>query len=102
MVSWDTRRLSSSGYWVFSQPEICFGDQSRISLLATMFCNFGLVERRQCLGRKADYQASPSAGLALYPGRPPCRATSRLTVDTARSKHLAISRIDEPKPAREE
>jgi hypothetical protein len=31
MVSWDTRRLSSSGYWVFSHPEICSGDQSRIS-----------------------------------------------------------------------
>src|SRR5262249_45897809 len=30
MVSWDTRMLSSSGYRVFSQPEICSGDQSRI------------------------------------------------------------------------
>jgi hypothetical protein len=50
-----------SGYWVFSQPEICFGDQSRISLLATMFRNFRLMERRQRLGRKADCQASPSA-----------------------------------------
>src|SRR5580704_15986214 len=96
MVSWDTRRLSSSGYWVFSQPEICFGDQSSISLLATMFRNFRWMERRQRLGRQADCQASPSAGLARYAGRPPCRATSRLTVDTARSKHLAISRIDEP------
>src|SRR4030081_838078 len=37
MVSWDTRMLSSTGYWVFSQPQICCGDQSRISLLATMF-----------------------------------------------------------------
>src|SRR5580704_10426457 len=96
MVSWDTRMLSSSGYWVFSQPEICFGDQSRISLLATMSRNLTLLERRQRLGRKAACQASPSAGLARYAGRPPCRATSRLTVDTARSKHLAISRIDEP------
>ena len=40
MVSWDTCMLSSSGYWVFSQPEICFGDQSSISLLATMSRNF--------------------------------------------------------------
>src|SRR5215510_3519354 len=56
MVSWDTRMLSSSGYWVFSQPEICFGDQSSISLLATMFRNFRLIERRQRLGRKADCQ----------------------------------------------
>src|SRR5262249_48879150 len=30
MVSWDTRMFSSSGYRVFGQPEICFGDQSRI------------------------------------------------------------------------
>jgi integrase/recombinase XerD len=37
-----------------------------------------------------------ATGLARYPGRPPCRATSRLTVDIVRSKHLAISRIDEP------
>ncbi len=36
MVSWDTRMLGSSEYWVFSHPEICSGDQSRISLLATM------------------------------------------------------------------
>ncbi len=45
----------------FQQPEICFGDQSRISLLATMFRSFRLMERRQRLGRKADCQASPSA-----------------------------------------
>src|ERR1700758_3178121 len=96
MVSWDTRMLSSSGYWVFSQPEICFGDQSRISLLATMLRNCRLLERRQGLGRKADCQASWSAWLARYPRRPPCRAASRLTVDTARSKHLAISRNEEP------
>jgi hypothetical protein len=25
MVSWDTRMLSSSGYCVFSHPEICSG-----------------------------------------------------------------------------
>src|SRR4030095_10168859 len=96
MVSWDTRMLSSSGYWVFSQPEICFGDQSRISLLATTFRNFRLMERRQRLGRKADCQASSSARLARYAGGPPCRATSRLTVDTGRCKHLAISRSDAP------
>jgi hypothetical protein len=60
MVSWDTDMLSSSGYWVFSQPEI-FGDQSSISLLATMSCNFRLMENRQHLGRKADRQAWLSA-----------------------------------------
>src|SRR5438128_8784243 len=75
MVSWDKRMLSSSGYWGFSQPEICFGDQSRISLLATMFRNFRLMERRQRLGRKADCQASPSDWLDTQGGhhdvRPP-------------------------------
>src|SRR5260370_30584601 len=70
MVSWDTRRLSSSGYWVFSQPEICCGDQSRISLLATIFRNFTWIERRHRLGRKADSQASLSAWLARYTERP--------------------------------
>ena len=40
MVSWDTRRLSSSGYWIFSYPKICSGDQSKISLLATIVCNW--------------------------------------------------------------
>jgi len=49
------------GYWIFNHPEICSGDQSRISLLATMFRNFTWMERRQRLGRKADSQASPSA-----------------------------------------
>ena len=42
-----------------------------ISLLATRFRNFRLMERRQRLARKADCQASPSAGLARYAGRPP-------------------------------
>jgi hypothetical protein len=44
----------------------------------------------------ADFQAWASASLARYSGRPPCRATSRLAVDAARSRSLAISRIDEP------
>ena len=42
MVSWDTRMPSSSGYCVFSHPEICSGDQSRISLLATISRNLRL------------------------------------------------------------
>ena len=54
------RKLSSSGYWIFNHPEICSGDQSRISLLAPMFRNFTWMERRQRLGRTADSQASPS------------------------------------------
>src|SRR5208282_5283488 len=88
--------LSSAGYWVFSHPEICSGDQSRISLLATSFRNFTWTARRQRLGRRADSQAWWSASWARYSGRPPWRATSRLTVDAARSRPLAISRIDEP------
>src|SRR6266849_1259004 len=96
MVSWDTRMLSSSGYRIFSHPETCSGDQSKISLLATMFCNSPLLARRHRLGRKADSQAWLSASWARYCGRPPWRLTSRLTVEAARSKRLAISRIDEP------
>src|SRR5271169_6358069 len=54
------------------------------------------MARRHRLGRKAESQARCSASLARYSGRPPWRATSRLTVDAARSKPFAISRIDEP------
>src|SRR6266702_1530192 len=54
MVSWDTRMLWSSGYWIFSHPEICSGDQSNISLLATTFCNLTWIASRHRLGRKAD------------------------------------------------
>ena len=46
MVSWDTSMVSSSGYWIFSHPEICSGDQSNISLLATTFCNLTWIARR--------------------------------------------------------
>ena len=42
MVSWNTRLLSSWGYWIFGHPEICSGDQSKISLLATIVCS-GLI-----------------------------------------------------------
>ena len=57
MVSWDTRMLSLLGYWIFSHPEICSGDQSRISLLATIVRNFSWMARRHTLGRRADFQA---------------------------------------------
>src|SRR6266436_6716965 len=96
IVSWDTLMLSSSEYWVFSHPEICSGDQSRISLLATMFRNLRFTARRHLFGRNADSQAWLSAAWARYPGRPPWRVISRLTVEAARSRPLAISRIDEP------
>src|SRR6266571_3492968 len=61
MVSWDTRMLWSSGYWIFSHPEICSGDQSNLSLLATTFCNLTWIASRHRLGRKADPQAWESA-----------------------------------------
>jgi hypothetical protein len=64
MVSWDTRILSSSGYSVFSDPEICSGDHSRISLLATTSRNLRCRARRHFLGRKADSQARSSASCA--------------------------------------
>src|SRR5580693_6724245 len=96
MVSWDTRILSSLGYSVFSHPEICSGDHFRISLLATTSRNLRRRARRHFLGRKADSQAWSSASCARYAGRPPWRVTSRPTVEAARSRCLAISRIDEP------
>ena len=46
MVSWDRRIPSSLGYSVFSHPEICLGDQSKISLLVTTFRNLGCRARR--------------------------------------------------------
>jgi hypothetical protein len=48
--------LPSSGYSVFSHPEICSGDQSKISLLATISRNLGCRARRHCWGRKAKPQ----------------------------------------------
>src|SRR3981189_449974 len=96
MVSWDTRMLSSSGYCVFSHPEICSGDQSNTSLLATIFRNLRLLARKHLLGRNPDPQAWLSASWAREAAGPPWRVTSRLTVDAARSRPLAIVRIDEP------
>jgi len=56
-IAWDTRMLGSSGYRFFSHPEICSGDQSRTSLLATMFRNLRFVANRQRFGRNAEIQA---------------------------------------------
>jgi len=47
----------------FSHPEICSGDQSE-SVYSHDLPNFTWIERRHCLGRKADSQASESAWLA--------------------------------------
>jgi len=57
MVSWDTCMLSLLGYRLFGQPEICCGDQFRISLLATTIRSFLCLASRQALGRKPDFQA---------------------------------------------
>src|SRR5580704_12321534 len=46
------------------QPEICLGDQSKISLLVTTSRNLGCRARRHFLGRKADSQAWSSASCA--------------------------------------
>ena len=45
------------GILIVSQPEICLGDQSKISLLATIFRSWSCLAKRQSLGRKADSQA---------------------------------------------
>src|ERR1700733_590791 len=96
MVSGDTRILRLWGKPRFSHPEICSGDQFRISLRATIVRSSLRRASKHGLGRRADFQAWWSALLARYRGRPPWRATSRLTVEAARCKLLAISRIDEP------
>jgi hypothetical protein len=56
--------LPSARDAVFSQPGICLGDQSKISLLVTTSRNFGCSARRHLLGRKADSQAWSSASCA--------------------------------------
>src|SRR5580700_2991319 len=96
MVSCDTRRLSSLGYCRFSHPEICSGDQSCISLLATRVRSLSCRASRQTFGRKADCQAWESASLARYCTRPPWRATSRFTVELARLRCWAMTRMEQP------
>ena len=45
--------LSLRGYRLFNQPEICSGDQSRISLLATIVRSLLCLASRQAFGRTA-------------------------------------------------
>ena len=52
-----TRMLSLLGSRLFNQPEICSGDQSRISLLITIVRSFLCLASRQVLGRRANFQA---------------------------------------------
>ena len=58
--------------------------------------SLALRASKHCLGRSADCQARSSARAARYRSRPPCRATSRLTVDGARPSRAAIDRKDSP------
>ena len=49
-------RLSSLRYFLLSQPEICLGDQSKISLLGRL-PELVMPGQEAELGRKADSQA---------------------------------------------
>ncbi len=53
MVSCDPRLLSSSGCICFSQPAICWGDQSCLSLRATVCRNCALPANLHRFGRRA-------------------------------------------------
>src|SRR5579871_6213661 len=80
---------------IFSHLEICSGDRSRISLLATILRNSMWMARRHAFGRKAtprpgDRLHSLDTEVARY-GAPTCR----LAVDTARCRPSAIARIEE-------
>ena len=99
MVSYDTRRFSSLGYWIFGHPETCSGDQSSISLLTTVSRSGSWMARRHSLGRRADSHTE-SASLARYSERPPCRATSLLTVEAARLRPAQSHASTNPKQSR--
>jgi len=96
MVSWDTRKPSSAGNVRLSHPEICSGDQSSASFSATRHRSSARLARRHGFGRSARSQARASASVARYQLRPPCRATSRLTVEGERPRLAAMRRIDRP------
>src|SRR4029450_2584373 len=86
----------SVGNSCFSQPEICSGDHCIASFCATRHRSSLCSARRQGLGRNARSQALLSARFARYPGLPPLRRSSRLTVDGDRRRPCAIPRIDWP------
>src|SRR5712692_3254279 len=93
---------SSAGNSRLSHPEICSGDHWSASFCATRHRSSGQLARRQGFGRSALSQASESASLARYALRPPCRLTSRVTVEGARPSLAAILRIESTRgnPAR--
>jgi len=96
MVSWDTLILWSSGYRVLQPSGYLLGDQSSISLLATMSRTLRFTARRHLFGRMAETQLGDLHHGHGRQDRPPWRATSRPTVETARSRRPAMSRVDKP------
>ena len=94
MVSCDTCLFSSSGYCLFSQPSICFGDQFILSFEATIRFSIGCWASLQGFGRCALSQAAWSASLARYAFKPPLRLTSRLIVEAERPSSFAMLRND--------
>lgn len=96
MVSWDICISSSSGNCCSSHPEICSGDQLRLSFSATVLCNRRWTASRQGFGRHARTLACWSAAVARYPFRPPWRAISLLTVEGDLPIADAILRIEKP------
>ena len=66
------------------------------SFAATASRNAGRVAKRQTFGRRLRAHARVSATDARYWRRPPCRRTSRLTVDAARPEPRLTARIDAP------
>jgi hypothetical protein len=73
MVSWDGHIFSSSKYWIFSYPEICSFERSKISSLATIVRNFLLTA------------GSPRDPTPTQPAQPCGHITNRRTgIDPAR------------------
>jgi hypothetical protein len=54
MISRDTRRFSSLGYFSFSHPEIDSGDQCRSNLLTAISRNGSWISRRHGLGPQSQ------------------------------------------------
>ena len=83
-----------SGYCLFSQPSICFGDQFILSFEATIRFSIGCWASLQGFGRCALSQVALSASLARYAFKPPLRLTSRLIVEGERPSSFAMVRKD--------
>ena len=89
--------VGSSGCAWRSQPAICWGDHACASLVATASRSAGCVAKRHRFGRRPRAHAAASAVAARYRRRPPCRRTSRLTVEGARRSWRLICRSEVPR-----